>query len=82
MTDDEFEVGQPDVDAEGEPVKALKAFYSLNGGGSWRPALATQDTITQELATQRLIVTAIQFLLNPRIGKSSRGELVKAGLTE
>ena len=35
---------------ESHPVKSIRAFYSLNGGGHWLPAVAT-NTITQNLQT-------------------------------
>jgi hypothetical protein len=38
-------------DPESDPVGAVRAFYSLDGGGSWRPALAATGTITTNLAT-------------------------------
>ena len=38
-------------------------------------------TVKAPAELKALIVTQIQFLLNPRIGKSRRGELVKPGLT-
>lgn len=33
----------------GEPVGQLHAFYSLNGGGQWRPAIAASGTQTTNL---------------------------------
>ncbi|MGB1249588.1 MAG: FG-GAP-like repeat-containing protein [Candidatus Promineifilaceae bacterium] len=33
----------------GEPFRAVQAFYSLNGGGDWQPAIATSETITRNL---------------------------------
>jgi hypothetical protein len=39
------------TDREGDPVREIKAFYSLDGGGSWRPALAAAGTQTKHLAT-------------------------------
>ncbi|MFP4394570.1 MAG: FG-GAP-like repeat-containing protein [Anaerolineales bacterium] len=38
-------------DPTGASRHAVSGFYSLDGGGSWRPAVATSDTITQNLAT-------------------------------
>ncbi|MEZ4662229.1 MAG: VCBS repeat-containing protein [Caldilineaceae bacterium] len=38
-------------DREGDSVGRVAAFYSLDGGGSWREAVATTDTITTNLAT-------------------------------
>jgi len=34
-----------------EPVRQVRAFYSLNGGGQWLPAIATSSTVTTNLAT-------------------------------
>ncbi|HRW06598.1 MAG TPA: VCBS repeat-containing protein [Caldilineaceae bacterium] len=33
------------------PVAQIRAYYSLNGGGDWREAVATNGTITTSLAT-------------------------------
>lgn len=33
----------------GTPVRAVRAFYSLNGGGSWQPALPTAASQTTDL---------------------------------
>lgn len=38
------------LDAEGDPVRFIRAFYSLSGGGQWRPATLTGDTATTNLA--------------------------------
>jgi len=38
------------IDQESETVGALQAFYSLNGGGHWLPALPTSSTPTAHLA--------------------------------
>jgi hypothetical protein len=36
---------------ESDPVKEVRGYYSLNGGGRWLPAVATADTLTTNLAT-------------------------------
>lgn len=36
-------------DPEGDPVGHVRAFYSMDGGGRWLPAVATTDTITTHL---------------------------------
>ena len=36
---------------ESDPVREVRGFYSLNGGGQWLPAIATSDTITTNLAS-------------------------------
>jgi hypothetical protein len=38
-------------DPEGDPVGQVALFYSLDGGGSWRPAAPTPDTQLVALAT-------------------------------
>jgi hypothetical protein len=38
-------------DAEGDRVGFVRAFYSTNGGGTWHPALPTDDTVTTNLET-------------------------------
>ena len=38
-------------DAESNPVGEIKAWYSLNGGGQWFPAVAANGTNTTNLAT-------------------------------
>jgi hypothetical protein len=37
-------------DVESDPIRELRAFYSLNGGGQWLPALPASGTITANLA--------------------------------
>jgi hypothetical protein len=37
-------------DLEGDPAGQIKAYYSLNGGGHWQPALPTSSTPTTNLA--------------------------------
>jgi len=37
-------------DHEGEPIEHVEAFYSLDGGGHWLPAVAATGTITTNLA--------------------------------
>lgn len=39
------------TDNEAEPVGQIHAFYSLNGGGQWRPAIAASGTQTTNLST-------------------------------
>jgi subtilisin-like proprotein convertase family protein len=41
-------------DREGDAVGRVAAFYSMDGGGSWRPARATPDPVTPNLTTGRL----------------------------
>jgi subtilisin-like proprotein convertase family protein len=36
---------------ENNPVQTIKAFYSLNGGGQWQPAVAASGTLTTNLST-------------------------------
>jgi len=36
---------------EGVPVRQVRAFYSVDGGGRWYPAVATTDTKTTNLST-------------------------------
>ncbi len=38
-------------DAEGDAVRAVRGFYSLDGGDHWQPAVVTTDTLTTNLAT-------------------------------
>ncbi len=38
-------------DPTGAPMQAVSGYYSLDGGGKWEPAVATSDTLTQNLAT-------------------------------
>jgi uncharacterized repeat protein (TIGR01451 family) len=38
-------------DPDGEPVRFVRAFYSLDGGGRWLPALGAFGTVTTHLAT-------------------------------
>jgi hypothetical protein len=38
-------------DNEGDSVPAIAGFYSLDGGGTWRPAAASATTQTRNLAT-------------------------------
>jgi hypothetical protein len=37
------------TDPEGETIRCVKAYYSLNGGGHWRPAIAAAGTATTNL---------------------------------
>jgi hypothetical protein len=37
-------------DPEGDPVRYVRAHYSLNGGSQWRPAVAAAGTVTTNLA--------------------------------
>jgi len=39
------------ADAEGDRVRRVRAFYSLDGGGSWSQAVAAPSTPTENLAT-------------------------------
>ncbi|MBC8447193.1 MAG: VCBS repeat-containing protein [Chloroflexi bacterium] len=36
---------------QGDPVREVRGFYSLNGGGQWLSAVPTADTITTDLAS-------------------------------
>ncbi len=36
---------------QGDPVREVRGFYSLNGGGQWLPAVPTVATITTDLAS-------------------------------
>lgn len=38
-------------DSESHPVRLVKAFYSLDGGSTWQPAVAASGTITRNLTT-------------------------------
>ncbi|HMQ32876.1 MAG TPA: VCBS repeat-containing protein, partial [Chloroflexaceae bacterium] len=38
------------ADPEGDPVREVRAFFSLDGGGSWRPAAAAPGAATTGLA--------------------------------
>ncbi len=38
------------ADAEGDPIRNLRAFYSPNGGGQWYPAVAASGTLTRNLS--------------------------------
>jgi len=38
-------------DPAGNPIRYVQAYYSLDGGSQWRPAVATRDTVTTNLAT-------------------------------
>ncbi|MCP4537120.1 MAG: VCBS repeat-containing protein, partial [Chloroflexi bacterium] len=37
-------------DAEGDPVSAIQASYSTDGGGNWQPAIAAPGTVTTSLS--------------------------------
>lgn len=39
------------TDPQGEPVGRVAAFFSLDGGGYWQPAVPTTTTVTTNLAT-------------------------------
>ncbi|MEM7132550.1 MAG: VCBS repeat-containing protein [Chloroflexota bacterium] len=39
----------------GEPLENVHGYFSVDGGGSWQPALATSDTITQNLVTGKAL---------------------------
>src|SRR5262249_11346914 len=39
-------------DPEGEPARAISATSSLDGGGTWRNAVAVSGTITTDLSTR------------------------------
>ena len=39
------------TDAEGDPIRAVQAQYSLDGGGSWKPAMPAAGAVTTYLAT-------------------------------
>jgi hypothetical protein len=45
------------ADPEGDPVGRVEAFYSLDGGGRWLPAIATTRTVTSHLTTSPTGVT-------------------------
>ncbi|MCB0034234.1 MAG: VCBS repeat-containing protein, partial [Anaerolineales bacterium] len=51
VSDDIIPISYKLFDYEGDTVGQIRAEYSLNGGGQWFPATATQDTITTNLAT-------------------------------
>jgi len=38
------------ADPEGDPVREVRAFFSLNGGGDWQAAVPTASTVTTNLA--------------------------------
>jgi hypothetical protein len=38
------------ADPEGDPVRAVRVEYSLDGGGHWRAALPTAETVTTNVA--------------------------------
>jgi hypothetical protein len=38
-------------DPEGRPARSIRAYYSLDGGGLWQPAVNTSGTITVNLTT-------------------------------
>ncbi len=38
------------ADPEGDPVREIRAFFSLNGGGNWQPAIPSTATVTTNLA--------------------------------
>ncbi|NJO04409.1 MAG: VCBS repeat-containing protein [Chloroflexaceae bacterium] len=38
-------------DTEGDPARMIRAFFSLDGGDNWQPALPTNDTPLTNLAT-------------------------------
>ncbi len=40
-------------DIEGDPIGRIEAYYSLDGGGLWLPAIPSPDTVTRELATNQ-----------------------------
>ncbi|MEZ4869924.1 MAG: FG-GAP-like repeat-containing protein [Caldilineaceae bacterium] len=46
-------------DPAGASVAQVEAFYSPDGGGKWLPAVATKETITQNLTTGRSIAHAV-----------------------
>jgi hypothetical protein len=39
------------ADPEGDPVAAVRASFSLDGGGSWHPAVPVSGTVTTDLPT-------------------------------
>lgn len=39
----------------GNPVKAIRAWYSPNGGGQWLPAVAASGTVTTDLGTTNYV---------------------------
>jgi hypothetical protein len=41
------------ADPEGDPIAQVRAFYSLDGGGNWSPAVAAAGTPTNDLAAAK-----------------------------
>jgi len=49
LTDSVIAIPYTVSDDEGDPVGQIRAFYSVNGGGHWTPAVATSATVTTNL---------------------------------
>jgi len=45
------------ADPEGDPVREVRAEYSLDGGGLWKSAIAASGTITRNLTTTGQAIT-------------------------
>ena len=45
-------------DPEGDPVRFIRAYYSLDGGGNWLPVVAASGTMTTNLPT---LSSALRF---------------------
>ena len=58
-----YTLGQPDS----RPVSYIRAYYSLDGGGRWLPAVAATGTITTNLATS---TTGLSYVYNWDVGAS------------
>ncbi|HLE29878.1 MAG TPA: FG-GAP-like repeat-containing protein, partial [Anaerolineales bacterium] len=41
-------------DPEGDPARFVRAYYSMDGGDNWRPAVAAGGTVTTPLSTTNL----------------------------
>jgi hypothetical protein len=50
-------------DRELDPVGRVEAFYSLDGGGYWRPAVAAGGTLTNHLSTGHIVSTTLPVVI-------------------
>ncbi|NJN68058.1 MAG: hypothetical protein HC884_15785 [Chloroflexaceae bacterium] len=57
-------------DVEGDRVGMVRAFYSTDGGGTWHPAVATDETATTNLETNATYVFQWDVFASEFFGRS------------
>ncbi len=68
-------------DQASQPVRLVRAFYSLDGGGLWFPAIPTANTETTNLATAPKTSGAISMISTPMLAIGD-GQVVSSTLSQ